>query len=123
MVKVVRFLINKKVQASTMIEMIVAMTVIILVIGLGLMILSNVMRLSLSGKQIKANALLQEELIKTTNSGQVTNESLIKNGWRIDKTFKPNIYGESLLEADFIIYDQNNIKIAHLESIIVHEIR
>ncbi|OKS87281.1 hypothetical protein RG47T_2740 [Mucilaginibacter polytrichastri] len=108
-------------QASSILEVVIAMVIIVFVIGIALMILSNVLRLSLSVKQVKANAILQQELIKTNQTGNVSDEILHINEWRMEKIFKSSNLGGSLLEADFTLYDQNNTRITELKSMIIHE--
>jgi Tfp pilus assembly protein PilV len=111
----------RKVQASTILEVVISMVIIVFVIGIALMILSNVLRLSLSVKQLKASSILQQEMEKVKALRTVSDEVLQINDWRVEKTFKPFSLGGSLLEADLAIYDQNNVKITELKSVIIHE--
>ena len=121
MAKIMPVNVTRKLQASTILEVVISMVIIVFVIGIALMILSNVLRLSLSVKQLKANSILQQEMNKANTLGSVNDEVLQINNWRVEKIFKPSSFGASLLEADFAIYDQNNVKITELKSMIIHE--
>ncbi|WP_074489923.1 hypothetical protein [Mucilaginibacter polytrichastri] len=121
MAQIKQYRTRNRMQASSILEVVIAMVIIVFVIGIALMILSNVLRLSLSVKQVKANAILQQELIKTNQTGNVSDEILHINEWRMEKIFKSSNLGGSLLEADFTLYDQNNTRITELKSMIIHE--
>jgi Tfp pilus assembly protein PilV len=121
MVEIMRHIAKRKLPASTILEVVTSMVIIVIVMGIALMILSNVMRLSLSLKQMKANALLQQELIKSTNAANIEDETIRINEWRIEKTFKPYTGNGLLMEADFTIYDPNNLRTAELKSLVVYE--
>ena len=57
-----RKLIRTKIMASTILEVIVAMVIIVVVFGIAMMIYTNVLRMSLSVKKIQAQAILKETL-------------------------------------------------------------
>jgi len=79
--------LRHKVQASSIMEVVIAMVVIVTVFGMAMMIFSNVMRSSSSVQKIKAQAILRqamytaeknkENLTKTYNLGDFSIEQKV----------------------------------------------
>ncbi len=114
---------NSKVRASTILEVVISMVIIVFVIGISLMIFSNVMRLSLSGKKLQANALVQQELLRSANGGYIMDSTYQANHFRVEKTIKPSELGKNLIIVNVTAFDVNNVQVVEAKSLIIHEER
>jgi len=112
--------LNSGVKASTLLEVIVSMVIIVLVFGIAMMIYSNVMRLSLSAKKIRVEALLQETMLNAGHSSTNTNQSFTIDDFRIEQEAKPYTGESNLMEIHLTAYDQNQQKVAELQKVIIN---
>jgi len=111
--------VQTRIKASTLVEVVVAMVVILVVFGIAMMIYTNVLRLSLSAKKIRAQALLQETLLKAEHTAGNTTQSFTLDDFRIEQEAAP--YNNSnLTEIHLTAYDQNQQKVAELQKVIVN---
>jgi Tfp pilus assembly protein PilE len=109
--------IQGKVKASTILEVVVSMVIIILVFGIAMMIYSNVLRLSLSVKKIKAQAILQEILLREEQVAEHSTQSITVDDLRIEQEVKPYNEDSHLTEIHLTAYDANNQKITELQKV------
>jgi len=109
--------IRGKVKASTILEVVVSMVIIILVFGIAMMIYSNVLRLSLSVKKIKAQAILQEILLKEEQAKEHSTQSITVDDLRIEQEVKSYNEDSHLTEIHLTAYDTNNQKITELQKV------
>jgi len=105
--------LNGRVNGSTILEVVISMIVIVVVFGIAMMIVTNVTRLSLSGKKLRAEALLQSAADSAVISKTITLED-----FRIEQEVKPCQQNSALLDVHLTAYDQNQQKVAELEKII-----
>ncbi|TWI94537.1 hypothetical protein JN11_04647 [Mucilaginibacter frigoritolerans] len=110
--------LNNKVKASTLMEVIVSMVVIVIVFGIAMMIYTNVLRLSLSAKKIRAQALLQEAMINAERDSIKTTQTFQVDDFRIEQEIKPYLGNNALTDIHLTAYDQNQQKIAEMEKAI-----
>ncbi len=97
-----------KVNASTLIEVIIAMVTIVIVFGIAMMIYSNVIRSSVSVKKIRAQAILRDIMERASNSATaLQNDSFTLDGLVINQTVKPYRDDKNLNEVDLNAYDSN----------------
>lgn len=110
--------LNKRVKASTILEVIVSMVVIVLVFGIAMMIFANVTRTSLSVKKTKALAILNHVMSIAEMNQQNITQTISVDDFRIEQEVKP--YGENanLIDIHLTAYDQNQQKVAELEKIL-----
>lgn len=113
----VRF--NGRVQASSLLEVVVAMVVIIMVLGIALSIFTNVMRSSLSVRQLRAQAVLEEAMQAAEyNAGQAAPDTLAK-GWKVEQETQSYGEGGRLTQVHLRLYDGNHELIAELRKVII----
>ena len=105
--------LNGRVRASTILEVVISMVVIVIVFGIAMMIVTNVTRLSLSGKKLRAAALLQ-----ASADSAIVSKTINMEDFRIEQEVKPCQQNSALLDVHLTAYDQNQQKIAELEKII-----
>lgn len=111
--------INSKLPASTIPEVVVSMVIIIVVFGIAMMIYTNVMRMSLSVKKVRAEAILQEQMLKTRMSGKAAEQVVKLEDFRIEQDIK-QVDGEpGLSEVTLTAFDENNLQTARVMEIII----
>ena len=111
--------LNTRIKASTILEVIISMIVIVIVFGIAMMIYTNVLRLSLSTKKLKAQALLQETMLKAEQTTANTTQSLTIDDFRIEQEAGSYNKESNLTLIHLTAYDQNQQKIAELQKVIV----
>ena len=110
-----------KVSGSTIMEVVVSMVIIVLVFGIAMMIYSNVLRLSQSAKKLRAQALLQETMLKAEQTPGNVTQSLTLDDFRVEQEVKPYNSNSKLTEIHLTAYDQNQQKIAELQKVIINQ--
>jgi Tfp pilus assembly protein PilE len=113
--------LNRRVNASTLLEVVISMIVIVVVFGIAMMIYSNVLRLSLSAKKMRAQALLQETMVKAEQVPGNTNQSFTIDDFRIEQEAGPYNNETSLKAIHLTAFDQNQQKVAELQKVIIDQ--
>ena len=111
--------LNTRVKASTILEVVISMVIIVVVFGIAMMIYTNVLRLSLSAKKMKAQALLQETLLKAEQTSGNTNQSFTIGDFRIEQQADPYNNETNLTAIHLTAFDKNQQKIAELQKVII----
>jgi Tfp pilus assembly protein PilE len=107
--------LNGRVRASTIMEVIVSMVIIIVVFGIAMMIYSNVLRLSLSGKKMRAQAILNETMVKAERNTENTKQTFTIDDFRIEQEIKSY---NNATDIHLTAFDENQQKIAEMEKVI-----
>ncbi|WP_426672082.1 PulJ/GspJ family protein [Mucilaginibacter sp. McL0603] len=115
----VKFVYPGKIRASTLIEVIVAMVIIVLVFGMAMMIFTNVTRMSLSVSKIQAGALLNERLIGVEKAKHKLDQSIDTAGFHIELDVTPFVDDTLLNVVHLTAYDLNQHKVAELQKLII----
>ena len=105
-------------RASTLLEVIIAMVIIVFVFSISMAIFANVERLGINAKIIQAAALLRDAAIQSRYTSEHVNQTVRNEGFTIEKSFKSREDSPSLEEIDFVAYDQNRVKVAELHQVI-----
>ncbi|MFI5161255.1 MAG: hypothetical protein ACHQHN_08250 [Sphingobacteriales bacterium] len=113
--------LKNAVKGSTILEVVVSMVIIVIVFGIAMMIFTNVMRLSLSAKKIRAQALLQEAMFTAEHNTANTTETLTAGDFRIEQEVKPYPENNALTLIHLTAYDQNQLKIAECQKLILNQ--
>lgn len=111
---------STKVKASTIVEVLIAMVIIVVVFGIAMMIYANVTQSSLSVKKIKAEAILNEYLQNAEKSTGNTTRSFTVDSLSIQQTIKSYNTEKKLVEVDLVAYDANQQKVAELHKVIIN---
>ena len=110
----------KKVSASTVLENVMAMTIIILVLGIALMIFSNVTRSSLSAKRLRGQAVLDQAIIVLEHSPDTFNaDSLAPDHWKLLQEVQPYGGESRLSQVQLALLDENQDTVAQLRKVII----
>ncbi|WP_121200108.1 hypothetical protein [Mucilaginibacter gracilis] len=107
-----------RVRASSILEVIISMVVIVIVFSIAMAIFANVQRLSLSAKKIRAEAVLKEELIKIAEAPQLSKQSSTVDGLSIEEETTSYNNNDNLFQVNLTAYDANKEKVAELKEVI-----
>ena len=99
-------------------EVVVSMIIIVVVFGIAMMIYTNVLRLSLSAKKLRAQMILNQTMFNAENNPSNTTKTLTIGDFRIEQEVKPYTNDNDLIDIHLTAYDQNQQKVAELEKII-----
>jgi Tfp pilus assembly protein PilE len=110
-----------RVEASTILEVVISMIIIVVVFGIAMMIYTNVLRVSLSAKKIRAQALLQETMLKAEQTTANVNQSFTVDDFRIEQAATQYNSGSGLTLIHLTAYDQNQQKVAELQKVIIDQ--
>jgi len=108
-----------KLKASTILEVLISMIVIMVVFGIAMMIFTNVTRSSLSDKKLSAEKALNEQLLNDEKSAGLVTQTLTIDNFRVEQTVQPYNGDNSLTRIDLAAYDEGQQKIAELHKIII----
>ncbi|MBB3058139.1 hypothetical protein [Mucilaginibacter gotjawali] len=111
--------IKAEVKASTILEVVIAMVLIVVVFSIAMMIFANVTSSSLSVKKIRAQAVLHEALLDAEKSISPTSQSLNVDDFRIEQEVKPYNQMSQLYDIHLTAYDGNQQKVTELEKVIL----
>jgi hypothetical protein len=107
-----------KLRASSTLEAVVSMVIILIVFTMAMSIYANVLRWSVSVKKIRAGAILQEVLQQTDGSTFAGTQTLQVDGFRIEQEIKV-MDGEQRLSAIKVTaFDENQQKVAEVQQLI-----
>lgn len=112
---------NHRIKASTILEVIISMVIIMLVFTIAMMISANVIRSSLSVKKLYAEAVLQDLLIKAEQSQETNTQTFNIDDLRIEQEVKPDINFSNLLNIHLTAYDINSGKIAEVQKKVINK--
>jgi len=110
-----------RLKASSILEVIISMIVILLVFGIAMMISANVMRSSLSVKKINAEALLHELLIKVEENKENSTQTFTLGDFRVEQEIKTYNSDPALIDIHLTAYDINQEKVAELQKVIINK--
>ncbi|MDP9080024.1 MAG: hypothetical protein M3O71_21570 [Bacteroidota bacterium] len=113
--------LTNRVKASSILEVIVSMVVIVIVFGIAMMIYANVLRVSPSAKKLRAQAILENEMLKAEHSTDSLAQFVTIDDFRIDEELKPYPDNADLSIVHLAAFDQNQQKIAELQKIILNK--
>jgi Tfp pilus assembly protein PilV len=110
--------IGRKARASTIIEVLISMIIIMVVFGMAMMIYANVTRSGVSEMKIRSAAILHEVLLNDEKAAEVSSSTFNMDAFRIEQQVKNYNTDGSLLEIDLAAYDPNGQKMAEAHKII-----
>jgi len=110
------------IRGSTILEVIISMIIIIVVFGVAMMIFTNVNRLSLSAKKLKAQAILQQALLQAEQANDHTDRTITVDDLIIKQEITPFENESGLSIITLTAFDPNHEQIARLKKVIAsHE--
>jgi hypothetical protein len=109
--------------ASSILEVVIAMVMIVLVLGLSMAIYANVMRLSLPARNVRAQLVLQQSMDHLEQTG--TDQTVITSeGWQLSQQVKPfkgaaETPGATLSVAELTLSDEFHNELGRLKKVIL----
>lgn len=113
--------LKSTVRASSLLEVVISMVIIVAVFGIAMMIYTNVLRSSLSSQKLKAEALLKEAAFTAEHNAVNTAQTFTAEDFRIEQEIKPYRGNTALIELHLTAYDQNQQKIAELQEVLLNQ--
>lgn len=110
-----------QVPASTILEVIIAMVIMVVVFGIAMMIYTNILRFSLSAKKMRAEAVLQDILVQAEQSGIIPNEPIRAGSFSITADSKPVEDEPDLISLHLTAYDDNQEDVAEVQEIMINK--
>lgn len=114
-----KLILKSQVNASTVLEVVVSMVIIVLVFGTAMMIYGNVMRMSLPAQKLRAQAVLAQTMKAIQEAAATQDAKSLIAGFTVERTVKPYDGNAKLLEVDLKAYDENNQLLAELNQLIL----
>lgn len=114
-----KLIIVKQIRASTILEVVVSMVIIVIVFGVAMMIYTNVTRISLSGQKIRAQAVLSQIMKGMEDTELSLDQESVTDGFIVKRSVKHYAENNKLLEVDLKAYDENHLFLAELHQLIL----
>jgi type II secretory pathway pseudopilin PulG len=105
-------------RASTILEVLISMIIIIVVFGIAMIIYTNVTQSSLSIKKIHAQAILNEQLLEAERTVNNINYDITIDSLSIKQEVTTYKDYSNLKEIHLAAYDINQVEIAELSKVI-----
>jgi len=112
---------NSKIAASSIIEVLISMVIIMVVFGIAMIIYVNVMQSSLSVKKLRGQAILEQTLQADETSGNPAATNFTSEDLNIVKTIKGYNAESNLTEIDLTAYDANGKELITLHKVIINK--
>ncbi|MBS7562777.1 hypothetical protein KHS38_00025 [Mucilaginibacter sp. Bleaf8] len=109
-----------KLTASSILEVVVSMVVIVMVLGIAMMIYTNVMRLSLSERRLRAQVRLQQAMLELEHPLSYGAKEDNNEDWTIEKDILPYEGNARLQEVHLVLYDERHEKISEIRKIVIN---
>jgi len=111
--------LTTKTAASTLLEVIISMIVIVVVFGIAMMIFTNVIRFTTSAKEIRAKAAMQDLLVKEEQSKAIAGQSINVGDFTIEESVAVYNNQNSLVLVQLTAFDQNRQEVATLQKVLI----
>lgn len=108
----------KRIKSSGILEMVIAMVMIITVLGIGLMIFTNVTRFSASLPKIRAGLVLQQLMLQEEKGEGKGDENVRFEDFSIVQEHLPYPLNSRLQIIRLTAYDLNHKQLAELKKVI-----
>ncbi|MGV8879433.1 MAG: hypothetical protein ACOH2A_10410 [Sphingobacteriaceae bacterium] len=113
----IKMKLKSKLNASSLLEVLVSMIIIVLVFSIAMGIHSNILRASLTVKTYRANAVLQE-ILGNLQIAEEGKQSFIAGGFRIDGQITTDERNSELKLVQLSIYDASDKEMATVRKVV-----
>ena len=107
-----------KVKASSILEVVISMVVIVVVFTIAMAIFANVGRLALTGKKLRAQGILNEVLLTVKQNPVVGTITSTVDGLKIGQETERYSNTDNLYQVNLTAFDENGDKVAELKEVI-----
>jgi hypothetical protein len=98
---------------------IISMIIIVVVFGIAMMIFTNVTRFTISAKQIRAKAALQDLLVKEEQSKAIASQSITVGDFTVEEAVTAYNNQDNLILVQLTAFDQNRQQVAVLQKVLL----
>jgi len=110
-----------KVEAATILEVVVALVILVIISGIALTVFGNVVRSSISVKKIKAEAALQDLLVQTESESDYTRLSVTSGDLKLIREIKPFEPDPAVSVLQLSALDANGLEVATIKKLVIDE--
>ncbi|MNT07779.1 hypothetical protein D3C72_1424960 [compost metagenome] len=114
-------LINKRIRAGSLVEVVVALVIIMTVFALSLMIYIKIMGASFSGRKLWANSKLKEVANQVKKEHRFKDDTINEDELIIDITVKPYPQSSDLILLELEAKDLNGIRLNEYKEIVLKD--
>jgi len=115
----VKLSFNSRLRASSVMEVVISMIVILVVFTTAMMIAANVMRASPSAQKLQARALLNDLMAINEKNEEVESATLTLGNFQVKQDIKNYQNEPGLIDIHLIAYDSNHQEVAELEKVLI----
>jgi len=109
---------GNQLKASTVLEVVIAMVIMMAVFTIALMIFGNVQRLSLSAKKVRAQAILEEALVQAEKAPEISTRSFNVGDIRVEEVIGSYNGTAGLLLVELSAFDANQERIVQVREVL-----
>jgi hypothetical protein len=111
----------RRLRASSLMEAVIAMVIMILVFGIAMMIYINVTRLSLSVRKVRAQAILQDLLYQAAKDRHRDDRVIQVDEFQVEQKVSPFRDLPGLIRIELTAFGENRLQLAQIQQIISNE--
>lgn len=109
----------KKLSASSVLEVVIAMVIIIVVFGITMMLYANVTKSVLSVQQLRAQAILKELFTEKSNANDFSNNTFVIQDISVTQTTENFKTDNDLVIVKLEAFDLNNKSLATISKVMM----
>lgn len=109
--------VSAKVRSSTLLEVVVSMVLIVVVFTIAMTIYSNVLRLSLSVRKLRAGAVLSELALRADSGSLASNQSFHQGELRIEQQVGTYQGNTGLQQVSLVAFDEAGVPLDSVKRI------
>jgi hypothetical protein len=111
----------QRVKASSLLETIVAMVVLLTVFSISLVIIKNVLSVATIGTKTNSYFMLQEEFYETIKNKKYFDEDIDKEQFKISRQVSKSTLSDSLLVIEFKAIDTKGVVLSSIKETILKD--
>jgi len=111
----------RQIKASSLLETIVAMVILLTVFSISIVVIQNVLRTASMGDRTNSYFILEEELYKTIQSKKYFNEEIEKDQFKVSKQVFDSELSDSLLVIDLKAIDKKGVVLTSIRETILKD--
>ncbi|OOQ58331.1 hypothetical protein [Mucilaginibacter pedocola] len=115
----VRQVAKHKLTASSLLEVLIAMVVIVVVFGIGMMIYSNVARSSVTTTKLRARSILDTELSDTEENSAAADSNYSVDSLGITRVYTPFLQAKNLQVVTLTAFGTRGDTLAQVQKVIL----
>jgi len=111
----------QQLKATSLLETIVAMVILLTVFSISIVVIQNVLRTASMGDQTNSYFILEEELYETIKDKKYFNEEIEKDQFKVSKQVFDSVLSDSLLVIDLKAIDKKGVILTSIRETILKD--